>query len=116
MEDIDIDIDDLIAELSALRIRVARLEADRDKENAVRVAPVAAAAVALGDLEVGDRVRIKNKVRKPATWPSATPWSEERERIATVTRVTTEQVHFVTDNGTRTWRAPNNLTKLRDQN
>ena len=110
----DIDVQELIAELSALRIRVARLEADRDRENAARAAPVAAEAVVFGDLRVGDQVRIRNRVRKPATWPRNTTWSEERERTATVTRVTPEQVHFITDNGTRTWRAPNNLTRLRN--
>jgi hypothetical protein len=108
----DIDVDELIAELSALRIRVARLEADRDRENAARETTIATETAAFGDLRVGDRVQIKNRVRKPATWSSTKPWSEERERIATVTRITPEQIHFVTDNGTRTWRAPNNLTKL----
>ncbi len=59
----------------------------------------------------GDRVVIKNKVIKPATRIDAT-WTKEKEQVATVTRVTENQVHFITDNGTRTWRAPNNLSKL----
>ena len=60
----DIDVDELIAELNALRIRVARLEADRDRENATRETTVATETAAFGDLRVGDRVQIKNRVRK----------------------------------------------------
>jgi len=60
----------------------------------------------------GDRVIIKNKIRKPATCTDNTEWTKEKECVATVTRVTKEQIHFVTDNGTNTWRAPNNLSKL----
>jgi hypothetical protein len=63
-------------------------------------------------IRIGDRVRIRNKIRKPAT--AGPSWSEARERFATVTKVTTEQVHVVTDNGTKTWRAPNNLQLIRD--
>jgi hypothetical protein len=60
----------------------------------------------------GDRVIIKNKIHKPAACTDDTNWTKERERVATVTKVTKEQIHFITDNGTRTWRAPNNLSKL----
>ena len=56
---------------------------------------------------IGARVRIINKVKKPAT--AGRDWTEERERLATVIRVRGEQVHIVTSNGTKTWRAPNNL-------
>jgi hypothetical protein len=58
----------------------------------------------------GDRVRITNKVRKPAT--SGPTWTEAKERLATVTRVIPDQVHILTDNGTKTWRAPNNLKQV----
>ena len=63
----------------------------------------------------GDRVTIKNKIRRPATCSDETKWTKEKERVATVTRVTKDQIHFVTDNGTRTWRAPNNLSKLNNE-
>jgi hypothetical protein len=55
----------------------------------------------------GDRVRITNRVRRPAT--AGVSWTEERERLATVTRIIPDQVHIRTDNGTKTWRAHNNL-------
>ena len=48
----------------------------------------------------GNRVCIKNKVRKPATAGPA--WSESRERLATVTKIRVDQVHIRTDNGTMT--------------
>ena len=41
---------------------------------------------------------------------------EKKERQGTVTRVTAEQIHIVTDNGTRTWRAPQNLRKIPIEN
>lgn len=133
----DDDIDELIAEVQALRIRVTQLESERDKHlpvvNAVNVpggtrprdsfptnqTPSRAATndraaqrATIIAFAPGDRVRIKNRVRKPATWPGEVQWNEERERIATVTKIIAEQVHFVTDNGTHTWRAQNNLQKL----
>jgi hypothetical protein len=104
----DIDINELIAELNALRIQVGRLEAERDHGRATTNSPE---NTFIG-LKVGDRVCITNRVRKPATWPQEAKWNEERERTTTVTSVTAEQVHFVTDNGTRTWCAPNNLRKI----
>jgi hypothetical protein len=63
----------------------------------------------------GDRVTIKNKIRRPATCSDESKWTKEKERVATVTRVTNDQIHFVTDNGTKTWRAPNNLSKLNNE-
>ena len=63
-------------------------------------------------IRIGDRVRIENKIRRHAT--AGPSWSETRERLATVTKVTLEQVHVITDNnGTKTWRAPNNLYLIR---
>jgi hypothetical protein len=72
------------------------------------------AKVSVNGISQGDRVVIKNKVTKPATCVDKN-WTKERERIATVTRVSKDQIHFVTDNGTRTWRAPNNLVRLQEK-
>jgi hypothetical protein len=97
----DTRIENLIAELNALRIRVAHLEAGQevldtqwDVDVGVNVNIVA--------LRREDRIQITNRVKKPATWTGAFVWDEERERVASVTRVTPKQVHFVTDNGTQT--------------
>ena len=64
----------------------------------------------------GDRVRIKNKIKKPADWDNETRWSETEARTATVTNIlrrgNTIQIHFITDNGVNTWRAPNNLCHI----
>jgi hypothetical protein len=60
----------------------------------------------------GDRVVITNKLNKPADWPSNAEWIESKGKTATVTRIYKGQVHFLTDNGVSTWRAPNNLRKL----
>ena len=105
----DRTFEELIEELQALRIRenaiIAQLEEANNRQRTDNTTNEQA-ATAKG-LKRGDRVRIRNKIRKPAT--AGPTWSEARERLATVTRVTTDQVHITTDNGTRTWRGPNNL-------
>ena len=104
----DITVEDLIVELNALRIRVAQLEAAQgavaDTENGNVDDAVA--------FRRGDRIRITNRVRRPSNWNTAVVWEEDRERTATVTRVTPNQIHFVTDNGTRTWRAHRNVRRI----
>jgi hypothetical protein len=114
----DTAVEDIIRELQALRIRVAHLEranervAQPERANEARSPSARETPVANG-LRIGDRVRVTNKVRRPAT--AGSDWSEARERLATVTRVTREQVHIITDNGTRTWRGPNNLKLVHQQ-
>jgi hypothetical protein len=110
------ELNELIEQLRLLQIEQASVVARIEALNNIPAATAQAITVQeerVNGISAGDdRVRIKNKVRKPATWSSAIVWTEARERLATVTRVTRDQVHFVTDNGTRTWRAPNNLIRL----
>ena len=81
---------DIIAELEEVNNRAAARQQVTNKreqnENNEQAAPA-------NSLRRGDRVRIKNRrVWKPATvGPS---WSEARERLATVTKITPEQVHI----------------------
>ena len=105
-------IDDLIAELNRLRIRVAQLEARQGEPVVIDEEVHVNDDVIVGPVKEGDRIRITNRVRKPATWTGPGVWDEEREKVATVTRVTANQIHFVTDNGTRTWRAPNDVERI----
>lgn len=107
--DEDNRLENLIEELRTLKIRETEIVAElRRVSNAAPETRVDNE----GDkhrvgFAKGDRVRITNKVRKPA---SAGPtWTEAKERLATVTSVNTTQVYILTDNGTRTWRGPNNL-------
>jgi len=106
----DRTFEELIEELQALRIRenaiIAQLEGAKNKAR-TGINPSSTQAATANGLQRGDRVRIKNKIRRPAT--AGPTWNEARERLATVTRVTTDQVHITTDNGTKTWRGPNNL-------
>ena len=58
-------------------------------------------------------MRIINEVKRPANW--LTRWDErdiENERRAMVTHTVRDQVWIVTDNRTKTWRAPNNLERI----
>lgn len=100
----EIDVDELIHELRELKLRVARLEREHKTDTE---SPAPNKSV----LAVGDRVKIKNRVRKPQNWPTEKDWTESKERTATVTKVTPKQIHYITDNGTQTWRAPHNLRK-----
>jgi hypothetical protein len=100
------NIDDLLTELRNLQIRVAQLEADQQRE------PPSTDRESKGQIQIGDRVKIKNKIRKPTNWPSDKAWTEKLERQATVTKVTEDRVYITTKNGTLTWRHPNNLRKI----
>jgi hypothetical protein len=110
-------VDELIAELRVLKIREAEIVTALERANrtgkGARILGAAEGRRQEGHAQVpygfrrGDRVRIINKVRKPAT--AGISWTEEKERLATVTKIVPDQVHIRTDNGTNTWRAPNNL-------
>ena len=106
----DPNIKSLTNELRALRVRVDQVENQlrelREQEENVATAPPNTL------LTRGDQVRIINKVKRPANWLAT--WDERdilNERRATVTHTVRDQVWIVTDNGTKTWRAPNNLER-----
>ena len=105
-------IRNLITELQGTRIRDSAIideieraadQTSREEDNGYEQATTADGTT----IEVGSRVRIKNKVRRPAT--AGPTWTESKEQLATVTRFYREQIHEVTDNGTNTLRAKNNL-------
>ena len=103
-------LDELVQDLQALRIQVARLE---DEVRRHQLAPPEEPQAGFDHgFQVGDRVRILNRVRRPATWNATRRWSEAQALTATVTVVRSDQVFFVTDNGVSTWRAPNNIRRL----
>ena len=113
------ELSDLIEELRALKIRETEIVAELERASRNQTRPrhednrgTEQTTVANG-IKRGDRVRITNKVRRPAA--SGPTWTEAKERLATVTSVNATQVHIVTDNGTRTWRSPNNLRLLQKQ-
>ena len=99
------DIEELTQELSRLKLRVAQLEAAAaaPQQQAAPLPP----PPSLGGFRIGDRVIIKNKVKRPANWVGE--WIPEAAQRAIVTHFYRDQVHFRTDNGVTTWRATNNL-------
>jgi hypothetical protein len=103
-EDSNIDIEDLLTQIRDLTLRVARLE--QEKTNSEH-----STNDNRSELLVRDRVCIKNRIRRPANWPTNKPWTEANERLAVVTRITPDRVYITTDNGTLTWRQPQNLKK-----
>ena len=107
----DTRIENLIAALNALRIWVAHLEAGQEVLDTQRDVDIDV-NVNVDALRRGDRIRMPNRVKKSATWTGAFVWDKERERVSTVTQVTPKQVHIVTDNGTQTWRASNNVRRM----
>jgi hypothetical protein len=112
----DSRIDDLIDQVRSLTIEVESLKQElRRRESSSppsSAQPRAEDTQARRELRVGDRVRILNRFSKPAVWDNRKRWVEAEAKTATVTKVRTRQVFFVTDNGVETWRAPNNLKLL----
>jgi hypothetical protein len=115
----DEEVQALIAEFQKLRIRAATIVRQLEAVNARRTSIDSIAAPVVHESHLtangfrkGDRVRIKNKVSKPATWPIEKPWRREEAQLAMISRVTKKQVHFLTDNVVSTWRAPNNLQRI----
>jgi hypothetical protein len=119
------DKDDLIAllttELQELRIRVTQLEqvvgpTREETESRARRATEeyehSARRAAASTFQPGDRIRINKTLKKPADWDNVVEWDQKLAQTATVTQFKNKQVWFVTDNGVRTWRAINNVTKI----
>jgi hypothetical protein len=134
-------IEQLTAQLRNVTIRLAQLEAAADQRgDSVSSARTAAASVEQGNVESsakkaaaptnqegiessakraaapilqkGDRVYITNTVKEPQFWNGV--WEQGKAQKATVTHFYKGQIHFVTDNGIRTWRAVNNLRRLEE--
>ena len=58
-------------------------------------------------LQVGDRVLITNKIRRPLNRPV-----NQGDRVAVITKILPNHINIRTDNGNNTWRAPHYLRKL----
>ena len=109
----DRNIDSLINELRSLKLRVSQVENQLRERREQEEVAVATPVTSHDALTRGDRVRIINKIKRPANWLAR--WDEqdiENERRATVAHLVRDQVWIVTDNGTKTWRAPNNLERI----
>ena len=87
-------ITELIEHLRILRIQEARVI------DLIERASAREPTAERDNFQIGDRVRITNGVR-PGQIPTGV-----------ITRVTTERISLTTDDGTRTWRARRNLTRL----
>jgi hypothetical protein len=117
------EIEQLTTQLRNVSLRLAQLEAAASRENnrssagtaaapsstTTAAAPSSAETAAAPIIQKGDRLRITNKVNKPRNWPGE--WDQDKAQKATVTHFYRGQVHFITDNGVRTWQAVNNLAK-----
>jgi hypothetical protein len=99
-------LDELIQELKALQLREAEVLQLIEQANKRRDGTTTHHGFAQGD-----RIRITNRVTKPAHWGSNEPWHYRDAQKATVTFTTKDRVYFVTDNGVTTWRAPRNIQR-----
>ena len=97
-------VNQLTLQVQEVSDRSAQLIADLTNQEV----PVVVATPVRNTREVrpGDRVRIKNKISQ-VTGREV----EERDRLATVTRVNVgrRRIYITTDSGIETWRAPKNL-------
>jgi hypothetical protein len=120
------EIEQLTTQLRNISIRLAQLEAAASRQDTERSATGRAAApgghknivsgtstnTAVPIISKGDCVRITNVVKKPSYWNDNSEWNQTKAQRATLTHFYRGQVHFVTDNGIRTWRAINNLARI----
>jgi hypothetical protein len=100
----DIRIEEILQKLDLLQISqielLEELQAQRARRNNV--------------FAVHDRVQILNRVRRPTHWTG--PWTPElaqQSQYAIVTGVNGDRVSVLTDIGIRTWRAQQNLRRVR---
>jgi 3-methyladenine DNA glycosylase Mpg len=103
-------IESLTEELKSLKLRTQSVGAQLRalQERLTETEPRAQ-----NEFAKSDRVGITNKVIRPANW--CKHWDSEdvdNKRRATVTHWVRDQVWILTDDGTKTWRAPNNLEPL----
>lgn len=111
------EIVNLIAELKQLKIRESQVLASLESaiQRQSEPAPNARAAVSPDStvrpsiFQVGDRVTITNKVKRPTDRPI-----NRGDLTAVVLKVAPSRIDIRTSNGTKTWRAPQNL-RLRHQ-
>ena len=96
-------VDELIREHEGLRMQEEILSELREE-----VLQEAEETNPNSDFEVGERVRISTTPNSRLHGTAAT----ERDRTATVTRVTPSRIYIRTDNGFHTWRARGNVTRL----
>jgi hypothetical protein len=108
-------IQELIKELKRLQLREAAIVSLIERTNAGRndneVSAERDSVTIEHGIERGDRIRIKNQVKKPVNWGEDF-WEYQQARVATVTFVTNDRIYFVTDNGIKTWRAPHNVERI----
>jgi hypothetical protein len=57
---------------------------------------------------IGDRIAITNKITKPVNRPA-----NRGDRVGVITKIENRRISIRTNNGNNTWRAPNNIRKLR---
>ena len=94
LNELDLKREAIVSELDLRRDAiVSRIERLREeKVSSVREAGGTRTFLHVNGIQRGDRVRIKNKVKKPASWPSTRLWREDEYRSAIVTKATPEQI------------------------
>lgn len=109
-------IDEILRQLETLRISEAHLLAELQAENRRRnrqSGTSAAPETGTRRIAVGSRVRITNRIKRPANWDGSwTAATIEQSAFATVSRITGERYYIRTDTGINTWRSERNLRLL----
>ena len=102
-------VNELIKELEGLRIQQAQsLVRQQEILSALREEVLIESEEANPDFRVGERVQITTTRNSRPHGTAAT----ERDRTATITRITPSRIYVRTENGFHTWRARTNVTPL----
>jgi hypothetical protein len=105
--------DDRIASLTkqvqALQLQVTGLQEELKQHNRSQQTPPSTSTVINTLIQLGDRIRITNTVKKPLSWDNAIEFNQQQAKLATVTAVVNNRIYFTTDNGIHTWRSRRNI-------
>jgi hypothetical protein len=109
--DEDDRINDLTKQVRSLSIQVKKLKKQIDglkgKNNAT--VPPSPQEQASSCIQIGDRVKLLNTLKKPKNWDDTHIWLQSEARKGTVSRLHGEKIYFTTDNGVDTWRLAKNV-------
>jgi hypothetical protein len=106
----DSRVDDLIEQVQSLTLQVQELKQElRRRDTSPSLRQRGQQLPYRTEFKPGDRVRILNSIRKPTSWNASKEWLPFQAKSATITSIKGQRVFFTTDNGVSTWRSPNNL-------
>ena len=105
-------VDQLIRKLKEIKVQESKILDQLEEARSRETRRARQASIVTADpnpFKKGDQVKILNKIRLPKSKQGRPATSDDR--IAVVTDIKGDKVHFIIDNGTKTWRLHKNLQR-----